>query len=103
MKFLIILQGALGAITFITALSCMTYIEVPDALCIIFACPIVTIAASAVILRDKINLAKTSAGIFLLVGVVLACKPPFLFDIAEGYNLYLGPQKEVNFIVKPKV
>jgi len=94
LKFLIILQGALGAITFITALSCMTYIEVPDALCIIFACPIVTIAASAVILRDKINLAKTSAGIFLLVGVVLACKPPFLFDIAEGYNLYLGPQKE---------
>jgi len=94
LKFLIILQGALGAITFITALSCMTYIEVPDALCIIFACPIVTIAASAVILRDKINLAKTSAGIFLLVGVVLACKPPFLFDIAQGYNLYLGPQKE---------
>jgi len=87
LKMLIILQGVLGAVTFITSLSSMTFIEVPDALCIIFACPIVTIVASAMILGDKINLPKTLAGIFLLVGVVLACKPPFLFKFIEGDNL----------------
>ena len=31
---------------------------VPDALCIIFACPLVTIILSALMLRDKINLVK---------------------------------------------
>jgi len=95
LKLLIILQGTLGAVTFIAALSCVSFMQVPDALCIIFACPVVTIAASAIMLRDKINLAKILAGIFLLFGVVLACKPPFLFNVIEKFNLTVGNQKEV--------
>ena len=99
LKLLIILQGTLGAITFIAALSCVSYMQVPDALCIIFACPVVTIAASAIMLRDKINLAKILAGIFLLLGVVLACKPPFLFNVIEKLDLSVGNHKEVRFIL----
>ena len=99
LKLLIILQGTLGAITFIAALSCVSYMQVPDALCIIFACPVVTIAASAIMLRDKINLAKILAGIFLLFGVVLACKPPFLFNVIEKLDLSVGNHKEVRFIL----
>jgi len=94
LKLLIILQGTLGAVTFIAALSCVSYMQVPDALCIIFACPVVTIAASAIMLRDKINLAKILAGIFLLFGVVLACKPPFLFNVIEKLDLSVGNHKE---------
>ena len=36
--------------------------DVPDALCIIFACPVVTIILSALMLRDKINLVKVESG-----------------------------------------
>ena len=35
---------------------------VPDALCIIFACPVVTILLSALLLGDKINLVKVESG-----------------------------------------
>ena len=34
---------------------------VPDALCIIFACPVVTILLSALLLGDKINLVKVKS------------------------------------------
>ena len=36
---------------------------VPDALCIIFACPVVTIILSALLLRDKITLVKVESGL----------------------------------------
>ena len=52
---------------------------VPDALCIIFACPVVTIILSAFILGDKLNSLKCFAGTLLFLGVVLVCQPPFLF------------------------
>jgi drug/metabolite transporter (DMT)-like permease len=52
---------------------------VPDALCIIFACPVITILLSAAILGDKLNSLKCFAGSLLLIGVVLVCQPPFLF------------------------
>ena len=63
-----------------TSLACVSYMAVPDALCIIFACPVVTIGLSAVLLRDKLNAAKIVAGGLLLLGVVLVCKPEFLFN-----------------------
>ena len=34
---------------------------VPEALCIIFACPVVTILLSALLLGDKINLVKVES------------------------------------------
>ena len=51
-------SGITGAVGVITSLSSVSLIPVPDALCIIFACPVVTILLSAVMLRDKINLVK---------------------------------------------
>ena len=39
---------------------------VPDALCIIFACPLVTILLSALMLRDKINLVKVEFSLQLV-------------------------------------
>ena len=52
---------------------------VPEALSIIFACPLVTIILSALMLNDKLNSVKVVAVVLLLSGVVLVCKPPFLF------------------------
>ena len=37
----------------------------------------VTIFLSAIMLRDKLNIVKIIAGILLLTGVILVCKPPF--------------------------
>ena len=52
---------------------------VPDALCIIFACPVVTMVLSAVMLGDRLNIVKCFSGTVLLLGVVLVCQPPFIF------------------------
>ena len=65
---------------------------VPDALCIIFACPVVTIVLSAIMLGDKLNFLKCISGTVLLLGVVLVCQPPFLFHqtpASEGNSSFL--------------
>ena len=64
--------------------------DVPDALSIIFACPLVTIFLSAVMLRDRLNPVKICSGVLLLSGVILVCKPPFLFDTPMSL-LHLDP------------
>jgi len=79
-KILIISQGVAAAMTFITALASVTYMAVPDALCIVFSCPVVTIILSAIILKDRLTVAKVTSGVLLLFGVILVCKPPFIFD-----------------------
>jgi len=79
-KILIVSQGFAAATTFITALASVTYMAVPDALCIVFSCPVVTIILAAVFLKDRLTVAKVTSGVLLLVGVILVCKPPFLFD-----------------------
>ena len=50
-KLLIMLQGVMSSLTFITALSAVSYMPVPDALCIVFSCPVVTIILSALVLK----------------------------------------------------
>ena len=67
--------------------------DVPDALCIMFACPVVTIILSALMLRDKLNIVKICAGGLLLSGVLLVCRPPFLFDTLTSL-LGLDPTQE---------
>jgi drug/metabolite transporter (DMT)-like permease len=65
---------------------------VPDALCIIFACPVVTMVLSAIMLGDKLNSVKYFSGTLLLLGVVLVCQPPFLFPQtpeSHGYSDFL--------------
>ena len=71
----------------------VTLIPVPDALCIIFSAPLVTILLSVLVLREKLNIIKVMtsgetrpctsvqvmSGLILLAGVCLVCKPPFLF------------------------
>jgi len=81
MKLLTLSQGFFGAISFITSLASVSFMPVPDALCIIFACPVVTIVLSAILLGDKLNSLKCFSGTILLLGVVLVCQPPFLFHL----------------------
>ena len=93
----------MSSLTFVTALAAVSYMPVPDALCIVFSCPVVTILLSAAVLRDRwgrvsrvtchvscvtchtppvrdrLGPAKITAGLLLLGGVVLVCRPPFLF------------------------
>ena len=88
----------MSSLTFVTALAAVSYMPVPDALCIVFSCPVVTILLSALVLRDRwgrvsrvtchtdhvrdsLGPAKITAGLLLLVGVVLVCRPPFLFHV----------------------
>ena len=52
-KLLILLQGVMSSLTFITALSAVSYMPVPDALCIAFSCPVVTIILSALVLKVR--------------------------------------------------
>jgi len=91
-KLFTLAQGLAGAINFITSLASVSFMPVPDALCIIFACPIVTMVLSVIILGDKLNVLKCISGILLLLGVVLVCQPPFLFhQLQDGVvhdNLY---------------
>merc|ERR1712079_288925 len=78
-KLSILLQGLMSSLTFVTALAAVSYMPVPDALCIVFSCPVVTILLSAAVLRDSLGPAKIAGGLLLLGGVVLVCRPPFLF------------------------
>ena len=45
----------------ISSLASVSFMAVPDALCIIFACPVITILLSALLLGDKINLVKVES------------------------------------------
>ena len=74
-----IISGLSGAIAFIASLATVSFMPVPDALCIIFARPVVTILLSAVFLGERLNFFKCFSGFLLLTGVVLVCQPPFLF------------------------
>jgi len=79
-KVYTLIQGLAGSVAFITSLASVSFMPVPDALCIIFARPVVTILLSALILKDRLNIYKCFSGLLLLVGVTLVCKPPFLFN-----------------------
>ena len=85
------LSGLTGSISFICSLACVSLIDVPDALSIIFACPLVTIFLSAVMLRDKLNPVNMCAGLQLFAGVILVCKPPFIFDTLNALQFYIDP------------
>ena len=71
--------GLVAAIAFITSLASVSFMPVPDSLCIIFARPVVTLILSAIVLGDKLNTLKCFSATLLLVGVTLVCQPPFLF------------------------
>jgi len=69
-------QGVIGAISFIASLASVSFMPVPDALCIIFACPVVTMVLSSFMLGDKLTSVKCFSGTILLLGVNLVCEPP---------------------------
>jgi len=74
-----VLQGVLGAVRVITCFASVIFMPVPDALCIIFSGPVVTIILSVIILGDKITGVKCVSASLLLIGVIFVCQPPFLF------------------------
>jgi len=88
-KCFTISQGLVGSISFITSLASVSFMPVPDALCIIFSCPVVTMILSAVILGDKLNSLKCFSGFLLLLGDVLVCQPQFIFSGSDAKHAYL--------------
>jgi len=90
----IILQGLAAGLMLVCATTSFTLMPVPDALCIIFACPVVTILLSAAVLGDSLNPPKLAAALLLFSGVALVCRPPFIFGAraqpAPGSGYYLG-------------
>ena len=74
------ISGFASGLVFCCATMSFTLMPVPDAMCIIFACPVVTIFLSALVLRDTINIPKLVAGVVLFAGVVCVSKPPFIFQ-----------------------
>ena len=87
-RVLVILQGlATGAMLFLQ-FTCLHYLDVGDALTIIFTQPFWTILLSRLLLGSRIGVWKISFGVLLLAGMVLTVKPPFIFggDGDSGNN-----------------
>jgi len=89
-----VLQGMMGALALTLALFSVTLIPVPDALTILFTSPLPTLLLSVILFKERLNVMKVVAMILLLVGVVLVCKPSFIFtpENIDGDNssFYLG-------------
>jgi len=93
---LVLLQGIVGALGLTCALYCVTLMPVPDALTILFTSPLPTFILAVLFMGEKPSILKVVAMISLLCGVILVCKPSFLFPHhqvnTEGYstNAYIG-------------
>jgi len=78
-----------------TALYCVTLMPVPDALTIIFTSPLPTFILAVLLMGEKPNAVKIVAMASLLFGVVMVCKPSFIFtnqqvDKHVNPQIYLG-------------
>ena len=67
-----------------TSLACVSLMAVPDALCIIFSCPAVTVLLSALLLGHPLGPVNIASCATLLSGVVLVCQPSFIFQLEEA-------------------
>ena len=74
----------LGSVCFMTSLACVSLMAVPDALCIIFSCPAVTVLLSALLLGHPLGPVNLASCATLLSGVVLVCQPSFIFQHGEA-------------------
>lgn len=78
-RLLVILQGlATGAMLFLQ-FTCLHYLDVGDALTLIFTAPLWSIILSRLLLGSRIGAWKIGFGVLLLAGMVLTVKPPFIF------------------------
>jgi len=78
-----------------TALYCVTLMPVPDALTIIFTSPLPTFILAVLLMGEKPSAVKIVAMTSLLFGVVMVCKPSFIFtnqqvDKHVNPEIYLG-------------
>jgi len=78
-RLMILLQGLTSSLTCLFCLAAVTFMPVPDALCIVFSAPVPTIILAAIFLKDRINFSKVLTCLLLVTGVILVCRPPFLF------------------------
>jgi len=81
---LVILQGAVGAASLSLALYAVTLIPVSDAMTLIFTSPLSTFLISMCIFGERLTFLRGGAIGMILVGIVLVCKPSFLFHDAHG-------------------
>jgi len=92
---LVLVQGMCGGFSFISALLSVSRMPVADALVVMFSDPLVTMVGATIFLGEKINLLRMSTGVSIIAGVVLVCKPPFLFSAL--------PSKEVLTASTPQI
>ena len=76
---MILLQGLTSSLCCLLCLAAVTFMPVPDALCIVFSAPVPTVILAAIFLKDRINSSKVVTCLLLVTGVVLVSRPPFLF------------------------
>ena len=67
--------GLSGAVAVTCSLASVSFMANTDAVCIILACPLVTIVLSALMLKDKINLVKVDSSqqykVLMLISEIL--------------------------------
>eukprot|EP00095_Tigriopus_kingsejongensis_P011145 maker-scaffold534_size144770-snap-gene-0.34 protein:Tk11145 transcript:maker-scaffold534_size144770-snap-gene-0.34-mRNA-1 annotation:"solute carrier family 35 member g1-like" len=80
-KVLAFLMGLFGALTMLTAFSCVKFMPVGDAMTLIFTNPLFTMIFAAIFMKQRITILKFIAGTGLMAGIILVMKPPFLFPI----------------------
>ena len=71
----------------------VAYMPVPDALCIIFSNPAVTILLSALLLGEPLSLLKLLSAVLLVGGAALVCQPGISpLPSQESDSNIVGPQ-----------
>lgn len=81
---------ALGGCTLFFA-SALHFLPLADATAVNFATPLLTVAAAAVFLREKVILRRWLGVVIGLLGVMLAIRPPFITGEAPPHPAYLLP------------
>ncbi|XP_059097482.1 uncharacterized protein LOC131891830 isoform X1 [Tigriopus californicus] len=78
-KALAFLMGLFGAVTMLTAFSCVKFMPVGDAMTLIFTNPLFTMIFAALFMKQDVTIIKFVAGTGLMGGIILVMKPPILF------------------------
>ena len=87
------LQGTAGSLAVVCSMLSVAYMPVPDALCIIFSNPAVTILLSALLLGEPLSLLKLLSAVLLVGGAALVCQPGISpLPSQESDSNIVGPQ-----------
>jgi len=81
---LLVLRGCSGFIALFGMYYSLKYLSLSDATVLTFLSPLTTAVAGALILKEKITLRESLAGVCSFLGVILIARPEFLFGAASA-------------------